>query len=446
MAYQFIHIETYSEASKRVRGAEGHFNSAKQVLGEAQRQPEYSTHVRNPGEVWPLAGTMSVKELQKKRYECLKITKETVARKDGTTYQRKLRTDAATLYTEIHSHPMTTGDYLSAPDEHCPTIQKWCNLAIANFEDRMPIGIDWAAVMHFDESHMHFHILAINTFDPKLDANKLHIGKAAASKVRAEQSTPSAIAPLPKPALEKRPPKPKQPRPSKRPETQRKNKVKHEAQLETWRKKCNAVDAKNTNMKREWKSRNSAHVKEARKSRGAIPEKQAYSDAMKLLQDSYYQNVGKPCGLLRHGPRQERLSTKEYEQRKRTTLIIEKEQDKNKYLAALALAGKEKYEEAAIKLAAKEAELKTGIAAFDELASQLKDGRARIAGGQIQMTDPPLFLTHLFDTASPETEVTRLFRDLLAAIRKMNQTGQNETELERGAQNFATPKPDYFDT
>lgn len=69
--------------------------------------------------------------------------------------------------------------------------------------------------MHLDEGYVHFHILAINTNDPKLDANKLHVGKAFAAETCGE--------------LKKRPKKPKQPRPSKNQETKRKNAIKREA-------------------------------------------------------------------------------------------------------------------------------------------------------------------------------------------------------------------------
>ena len=104
MAYQFLHIETYSEASKKVHGTEDHYNCAAQVLGEAMRVPEYCTHVENPRKIIHVGGTMSVSQLQEKRSAILANLRETVTQKDGTTYTRKLRKDAATLYTEIHSH------------------------------------------------------------------------------------------------------------------------------------------------------------------------------------------------------------------------------------------------------------------------------------------------------------------------------------------------------
>jgi hypothetical protein len=169
-----------------VSGTAGHFNSATQVLGEALREPEYSKHVEEPGSVYKVGGTMPVRQLQEKRTSILDGLRETVTRKDGTTYRRKLRNDAATLYTEIHSHPMPAADLLSNKKAHGSDIREWINHALADFTDRMPDDIDWSAVMHSDEGFVHFHIIAINTHDPKLDANKLHAGKVAAATLRDE--------------------------------------------------------------------------------------------------------------------------------------------------------------------------------------------------------------------------------------------------------------------
>jgi len=242
MAYQFIHIETYSTAQTKVKGTDNHFNSAAQVFGEARRVPKYSGHVEQVGKVYRLGGTLSVAQLEARHTALLKDLKERVTRKDGSTYERKLRKDAATLYTEIHSHPLPASTFLADKKTHGPEIQKWIKLALEDFQARMPDDIEWTAVMHVDESHVHFHILAINPKDPKLDANKLHTGKAAAAKLRSTLDVPTAITALQKPELQKRPRKPKQPRPSKNRETQRKNKIKREAQLAQWEKECGEVD------------------------------------------------------------------------------------------------------------------------------------------------------------------------------------------------------------
>jgi hypothetical protein len=416
MAYQFIHIETYSEAIKQVNRAEGHFNSAAQVLGEAMRVPEYSKHVEDPDKAYRLGGTVSVVELQAKRAQILANLRETVTRKNGTTYTRKLRTDASTLYTEIHSHPLPAADFMKDRKTHGPEIQKWVAHALSDFKLRMPKDIDWSAVMHVDEGFVHFHILAINTSDPKLDANKLHSGKIAAAKLREELDTPTAVPSLPKPTLEKRPNKPKQPRPSKNRETQKKNKIKREAQLAAWELRCSEVASRNAALTAAWDAKNSKHIQVARKARGAIPEKKAYSTALKQLQDRYYEKVGKPCGLLRDGPRKQRLSTRQYAAQKATAKEIgaSVEQAKSNLArleddAGYALDAKERYLK-------KEAELDAGIAAMDKLVTNIASGDAVVTEDGITMTDIPPFFERLFGAKPPSTKIANLFRKIIRLI------------------------------
>jgi hypothetical protein len=207
---------------------------------------------------------------------------------------------------------------ISNQKTHLPEIREWIEHALSDFKTRMPDDIDWSAVMHLDEGLVHFHIVAINTNDTKLDANKLHTGKMAAATLREELDTPSTVSSLHKPTLEKRPNKPKQPRPSKKRETQRKNTIKRETQLAAWEGTCRQVAARNDELLALWEAENGKHLQATRKKRGAIPEKQAYTTALKRLQDRYYENVGKPCGRLRDGPRKQRLSIQQYAAQKAT--------------------------------------------------------------------------------------------------------------------------------
>lgn len=428
MSYQFLHIETYSEAPKMVKGAEGHFNSAAQVLGEALREPEYSKHVDQPGKVLEIGGTMSVRQLQEKRQGILDGLRETVTHKNGSTYTRKLRNDAATLYTEIHSHPLPAAVFLKDRKTHVPEIREWIEHALSDFKIRMPDDIEWSAVMHLDEGFVHFHIVAINTNDTKLDANKLHTGKMAAATLREELDTPSAVSSLPKPTLEKRPNKPKQPRPSKNRETQRKNKIKREAQLAAWEGTCRQVAARNDELLALWDAENGKHLQATRKKRGAIPEKQAYTTALKRLQDRYYEKVGKPCGLLRDGPRKQRLSTQQYAAQKATAKKMKNSINKTKNMveraeddAGHALDAKERYLQ-------KEAELDAGIAAMDELVTQITSGDAEVTEGGITMTDMPPFIERLFGAKPPNTKIGNLFRKIIGLIGRVSESEQRRPD------------------
>lgn len=316
MAYQFMHIETYGEQLKPVKGSRDHFNSAAQVEGEAARDPLYSEHVDSPLPATQLAGTLTIADFRAKRARLLAGITETVTQKNGTTYTRGLRKDAATLYTEIHSHPLTSEEFLADPDAHAATVNAWATRALDDFKARMPKDIDYTSVLHLDEGHVHIHILAMNTADPKLDANKLHAGKVAAALHR-EENASDVIPSLPKPELAKRPKKPKKPRPSKNRNTRKKNDARHAAALSAWEAECAEVEAGNKLLTDAWETENKAQLQEARKERGRPSIQKVYTAAMKKLQDDYYEAVGKPCGLLRVGPRQARKSTKEYAAEKR---------------------------------------------------------------------------------------------------------------------------------
>lgn len=311
MAYQFFHIETYSEQRKPVKGSKDHFNSAAQVEGEAARDPLYSEHVDIPLPPKQLAGTLTIADFRAKRAELLANITETVTARNGTTYTRGLRKDAATLYTEIHSHPMTSEEFMADPDAMEAVHREWAARVVADFKKRMPKGIDYTVVLHLDEGHVHLHILAMNTADPKLDANKLHAGKVAAA-VHREEHVSDAIESLPKPDLAKRPNKPKKSRPSKNRTTQKKNDASHAAAVIAWEAECAEIDAANEGLITAWEAENKLHLTEGRQKRGRPSVQTAYISAMKNLQDDYYEAVGKPCGLLRIGPRLARKSTKEY--------------------------------------------------------------------------------------------------------------------------------------
>lgn len=385
--------------------------------------PKYSGHVGQVGKVYRLGGTLSVAQLEARHAALLKDLKETVTRNDGSTYERKLRRDAATLYTEIHSHPLPTSSFLADKRTHGPEIQNWIKLALEDFQARMPEDIEWTAVMHVDESHVHFHILAINPNDPKLDANKLHTGKAAAAKLRKALEAPTAIPALSKPELQKRPRKPKQPRPSKNRETQRKNKIKREAQLAGWEKACRDVEAHNATLLANWNTENAAHLESARKQRGAIPEKGAYTAAMKALQDRYYKMVGKPCGLLRDGPRAERLSTVEYGARKTNAKrlaadieSVENDRDRVEQEIDMVEDIKATHSNALEELSKKQAEFNDGLEAMETLITQLESGEAAVSDGGIQMQKPPRFLKRLFGREQNESRTAGVFRRLVNLI------------------------------
>jgi uncharacterized protein YhaN len=250
-----------------------------------------------------------------------------VTKPDGTTYKRGLKSDFPTLYTEIHSHPMTAEDYKAAHREEKFRVQQWAKLALLDFSKRMPKGVEFACVLHLDEGHVHIHILAVNMADPKMSANKLHAGKVAAEEWRRTHGQAETLAGVPKPAPQDRPNKPKRPKPSKTPATQKKRDAAHAAALAEWEGKCALVQADNTAALDQWRSQNNAHLRKLRKDRKGKPgDVEAYEAALVVFQDRYFEMVGKKCGLLRNGPGTERLSAMQYHARKKHARLMANEE------------------------------------------------------------------------------------------------------------------------
>ncbi|TNE82856.1 MAG: Mob protein [Rhodobacteraceae bacterium] len=374
MSYQFVHIECYSVAPRKVKGAPEQVNTAEQVFGEAMRVPRYSRHVAEPRAPIKLDGTTTLKKLEALWTEKVETIRETVKSAKGTSYQRRLRRDAATLYAEIHSHPMTAAALRDDWELHKREILSWAERVLMHFEARMPPGVEWVAVLHVDEAQVHLHILAINAEDPKLDANKLHAGKRAAAEVRASCETPSAICSLPRPIPKPLPPKPRKRALGKRPETIARNKAHNAARLEAWRSDCRTVRTDNAAALARWENANRAHLKAARKLRGEVPEIAAYRAAMRDFQDDYHAAVGAPSGLLRDGPRKARLTTKQHAARKA--------------IAAQMQGAFAELDRRALEFAEKQTALRDVIAALTE-------GRAQISEGSIVIEDMPRCLKEL---------------------------------------------------
>ncbi|OOY27880.1 hypothetical protein BMI90_11870 [Thioclava sp. L04-15] len=378
MSYQFVHIECYSAAPRKVKGAPEQVNTAEQVFGEAMRVPRYSGHVAEPKAPIKLDGTTTLNKLEALWVEKVDAIRETVQSATGKSYQRRLRRDAATLYTEIHSHPLSVEAFRRDEKGYRPQILSWAERVLTHFKRRMPKGIQWVAVLHLDETHVHLHILALNVEDPKLDANKLHAGKRAAAEVRASCETPSAICSLPRPFPKPLPPRPRKRALGKRPETIARNEARNSARLEAWRSASRKVRAENAAALTMWKEENRTHLKAARKLRGEVPEMAAYRAAMQQFQDDYYTAVGAPCGLLRDGPRKARLSTKQHAARK---------------------ANAEQMRGAFAELDRRALEFVKKQAAVAKVIAALTEGHAQISEGTIVMEDMLASLKALGETA-----------------------------------------------
>ena len=479
MAYQFVHIQTYCPKLMQVSGTKDQFNSTEQVFGEAARDPHYSKHVEGPQR--PIAvknfGAVSVAELRRLHDERRAEIREIVRGSGGKRYQRRLKSDFPTLYTEIHSHPMTAEEYKTASPEAQAQVGAWANTALKDFVSRMPEGVRFAAVVHLDEAHVHFHILAVNMADPKMSANKLHVGKIAAEKWRQENGSSTTLEALPRPKLTTRPNKPRKPKPSKNRATQAKRDAAHAVAVSAWEADCAEVEIANATAVAEWEVENAVHLQAGRKARRAkVEDVDAYQSAMVAFQDRYFEAVGKPCGLLRNGPGMERLSTKQYAARKtraremadqaaaqravaeRNAQEAKRLQDGMERLNAdrQALeAAQDAHEKRVVaqedqlmkreqKAEAMEQELADGIEAISDLVTQAETGEFSSENGKSRLARMPNFIKRLFGTAEEKrSPVQSLFAKVVGLLHRVVSARGAEDPSERTEGDISGSKPDW---
>ncbi|GGH63988.1 Mob protein [Frigidibacter albus] len=364
MAYQYVHVQTYSNKLTKVQGTKDHFNSINQVFEEADRNPLYSGHVPDPQPPISLMmhGAITVTELRKLHDTRRSEIRETVTLPDGRIYNRALKSDFPTLYTEIHSHPMRSDEYREAAPDERAQVKRWASIAVGDFAKRMSEGVQFAAVVHLDEGHVHIHILAVNIEDPKMSASKLHVGKVAAAAWRDIHGSEDRLTSLPRPEPVPRPKKPKKPKPSKNRITQKKRDAEHADAVAAWEQDCARAEAANADLLAQWEKENGRHLHAHRKERKKkSSDVVAYQAAMAAFQDHYHEAVGKRCGLLRNGPGNERLSTKQYADRKANARLVAAD-DEAQRLMARKIVQKEQTQKEKDRAQAVAAEQLTGMA------------------------------------------------------------------------------------
>ena len=172
MAFQFVHIESYSRKSDK------HGRSTGFVFAEAARRPDACQHVVTPGTPTVLLGESvdGVRALHDARVE-----EATETTKAGKT--RKIRQDQHTLLTVIASHPATT-DEMRADPARAADVEAWQRRVVDWLRGQW--GDDLVSVIrHDDEAHPHLHAYVLPS-DPQCRARRLHPGvvaKEAAARV-----------------------------------------------------------------------------------------------------------------------------------------------------------------------------------------------------------------------------------------------------------------------
>lgn len=171
---QFANIQTFSR--KGNKGGQ----SVAQVIGEATRDPEFSTHVDDPNPPRVLLGDPEAFAEQHDAYIEARAT--VVKKADGTEARRAIRKDRHTLASIVMSYPVPRAAIIT--DEDKARLKKW--------EDR---NLEWlrkkygdqlkVVMAHEDEEHPHLHAWLLAD-DPGADATTLHPGKVAKKRVEAE--------------------------------------------------------------------------------------------------------------------------------------------------------------------------------------------------------------------------------------------------------------------
>ena len=172
---QFVHIQTWSR-KPNVAG-----QSISQIIGEANRDPEYSGHVDDPAPPRVLFGDPSTFQAE---HDAHVAARATVARmKDGSERVRAIRTDRHTMATVVMSYPVPRAAITTAEDR--AALARWERRNLAWLRDRY--GDQLRVVLaHDDEEHPHLHAWLLPD-DPGADATILHPGKVAKRRVEEQE-------------------------------------------------------------------------------------------------------------------------------------------------------------------------------------------------------------------------------------------------------------------
>lgn len=157
--------------------------TASEILDEVQRLPGSAEHVDPWGESPQIIpGAVATFDELRAAHAAAATVKETFdyTGKDGSksTRSRKLRKDARSLYTSVFSLPVETAEARRDPmlRERCLSV---IEEAIAHERARLESlgGMVLMSVAHWDERHVHAHMLAIDSERGRVNA--LHPGTAA---------------------------------------------------------------------------------------------------------------------------------------------------------------------------------------------------------------------------------------------------------------------------
>lgn len=176
MGPQFAHIQTFA----RKENPAG--QSVDQVLGEAGRDPEYSSHVETPEPPVILYG-VDLDELRRRHDQMIDAAATEVKTKKGIR-RRSIRVDRHTLMTVVASYPLTYEQIGEDPDE-LARLEDWKAANITYLKELFGENLQ-TVLEHTDEAHPHLHAYALPLDQNGVDAKQLHPGLVAKAAADAE--------------------------------------------------------------------------------------------------------------------------------------------------------------------------------------------------------------------------------------------------------------------
>jgi len=189
MGPQFAHMQAFSIKPNR----QG--NSIDQVLAEAIRDAQFSTHIDDPKPPTVIYG-VDLPTLKTLHDEMLDQRKVEVKMKGKVRY-RAIRKDRNTLMTVISSFPVRIADLDNdGTGETRRMYEKWRKLNSDHLESLFGDKLK-TVIEHTDEEYPHLHAYILPDDDPGAFANALHPGEIAkadaAKKARSDGLTGEAI-------------------------------------------------------------------------------------------------------------------------------------------------------------------------------------------------------------------------------------------------------------
>lgn len=171
---QFAHIQTWSMKANKAG------QSISQIIAEATRDPEYSTHVEAPAPPRLILGDPETFAADHADHVAARSTR--VQMPDGSERVRAIRRDRHTMASIVMSYPVPLAAIRTQAD--CEKLARWEQRNLDWLRDTY--GDQLKVVMaHDDEAHPHLHAWLLAD-DPGADATTLHPGKVAKRRAEAE--------------------------------------------------------------------------------------------------------------------------------------------------------------------------------------------------------------------------------------------------------------------